>query len=116
MVAAANGVGGDGCVRVRAREKEQRGGASRKSERVRGGGVASPGVEEGGNQAGGGARRRARPTGSCLPALAGGSRWLARASTVLGRLGCTGEAKYFLLSLSLLFLFCFIFFFCFCFI
>ena len=26
-------VGGDGCVRVRAREKEQRGGASRKSER-----------------------------------------------------------------------------------
>ena len=33
MVAAANGVGGDGCVRVRAREKEQRGGASRKSER-----------------------------------------------------------------------------------
>ena len=26
-------VGGDGCVRVRAREREQRGGASRKSER-----------------------------------------------------------------------------------
>ena len=33
MVAAANGVGGDGCVWVRGREKEQRGGASRKSER-----------------------------------------------------------------------------------
>ena len=65
MVAAANGVGGDGCVRVRAREKEQRGGASRKSERGPRGlrGVA------GGNQgrrrqqeveAGGGARARAR--------------------------------------------------------
>ena len=51
MVAAVNGIGGDGCVRVRAREKEQRGGASRKSERVRGGGVASPGVEEGGREA-----------------------------------------------------------------
>ena len=29
-------VGGDGCVRVQAREREQRGGASRKSERVQG--------------------------------------------------------------------------------
>ena len=32
-VAAVVLVGGDGCVRVRAREREQRGGASRKSER-----------------------------------------------------------------------------------
>ena len=54
MVAAANGVGGDGCVRVRAREKEQRGGASRKSERGPRGlrGVAGGTREGGGSQAG----------------------------------------------------------------
>ena len=57
-------VGGDGYVRVRAREKEQRGGASRKSERGPRGGVASPRMDrlEGGGlqrEAGGGRRRRA---------------------------------------------------------
>ena len=77
---------------VRARGEQRRGwgpGGERGGAGGEGECVASPGVEEGGNQAGGGARRRARPTGSCLPALAGGSRWLARASTVLGRpVGC----------------------------
>ena len=73
MVAAANGVGGDGCVRVRAREKEQRGGASRKSERGPRGlrGVAGgnqgrrrqPGREEVAGARGRARRARARPPG-----------------------------------------------------
>ena len=73
MVAAANGVGGDGCVRVRAREKEQRGGASRKSERgprrlrgVAGGNQGrrrQPGREEVAGARGRARRARARPPG-----------------------------------------------------
>ena len=39
-----------------------------------------------------------------LPALARGSSWLARASTVLGRLGWAAQV-----SLPLLFIFCFLF-------
>ena len=72
-MAAANGVGGDGCVRVRAREKEQRGGASRKSERGSRGlrGVAGgnqgrrrqPGREEVAGARGRARRARARPPG-----------------------------------------------------
>jgi len=66
MVAAANGVGGDGCVRVRAREKEQRGGASRKSERGPRGWRGVSG-RRGGRQPGrrwpGGSRRWPRPLG-----------------------------------------------------
>ena len=75
MVAAANGVGGDGCVRVRAREKEQRGGASRKSERGPRGlrGVA------GGNQG-----RRRQPSREEVAGARGRAR-RARARVLLAR-------------------------------
>ena len=65
-------VGGDGCVRVRAREKEQRSGASRKSERgPRGWRGAPSDVQEQAASMRWPARARARRhTPSCL--LAGG--------------------------------------------
>ena len=74
-VAAVVLVGGDGCVRVRAREKEQRGGASRKSERGPRGlrGVA------GGNQG------RRRQPGSEEVAGARGRARRARARVLLAR-------------------------------
>ena len=51
MVAAANGVGGDGAPLGGGEREPEKGG---RSERGSGRRVASPGVEEGGNQAGGG--------------------------------------------------------------
>ena len=78
-------VGGDGCVRVWAREKEQRSGASRKSERGPRGWRGVSGVEEGGREAAtvkqevaGALRARATPR-LCLLAEEeedkGGRRW-----------------------------------------
>ena len=85
MVAAANGVGGHDCVRVRAREKEQRGGASRKSERgprglrgVTGGNQGrrrQPGREEVAGARGRARRARARPPGREEDDRGGRRRW-----------------------------------------
>ena len=121
-VAAVVLVGGDGCVRVRARESEQRGGASRKSERGPRGwrGVSGRrGGRQGGchGEAGGGRRSSGARHASPLPTGRGrrgqGGKEVGWATQV----GCTGEAgpaqvsaRYFF---SFLFIYCFLFFFCF---
>ena len=120
MVAAANGVGGDGCVRVRAREKEQRGGASRKSERGPRGlrGVAGgnqgrrrqPGREEVAGARGRARRARARPPGREEDDT---GRWRWRAGPILLGHQVGGpqvSVRYVFSALS--FTYCFLFFFC----
>ena len=93
-------VGGDGCVRVRAREKEQRGGASRKSERgprglrgVTGGNQGrrrQPGREEVAGARGRARRARARPPGREEDDRGGSGDGLGR----LGRAGGAGPGKW----------------------
>ena len=98
MVAAANGVGGDGCVRVRAREREQRReGMQRgrkRSEGTRGLVVALLG-RPGGKQEVAGARGRARrarahPPGREEDDRGGSGDGLGR----LGRAGGAGPGKW----------------------
>ena len=97
-------VGGDGCVRVRAREREQRGGASRKSERgPRGWRGAPSDVQEQAASMRWPARARARrahallPTGRRLKTVATAVGWAAQCWTSTGAgpalVGCTGEAR-----------------------
>ena len=104
-------VGGDGCVRVRAREREQRGGASRKSERgPRGWRGAPSDVQEQAASMRWPARARARrahallPTGRRLKTVATGVGWAAQCWTSTGAgpalVGCTVRPGNFLLSLS----------------
>ena len=92
-------VGGDGCVRVRAREKEQRSGASRKSERGPRGwrGVSGRrGGRQGGchGEAGGGRRSSGARHASPLPTGRGrrgqGGRWAGPA----GGAGPAGPGKW----------------------
>ena len=99
-VAAVVLVGGDGCVRVRAREREQRGGASRKSERgPRGWRGAPSDVQEQAASMRWPARARARrahallPTGRRLKTVAAAVGWAAQCWTSTGAgpalVGCT---------------------------
>ena len=103
-VAAVVLVGGDGCVRVRAREREQRGGASRKSERgPRGWRGAPSDVQEQAASMRWPAHARARrahallPTGRRLKTVATAVGWAAQCWTSTGAgpalVGCTGEAR-----------------------
>ena len=114
-VAARALVGGDGLHSVAGGEAEERGeGRSRergRSERGSGRRVASPGVEEGGNQAGGGqARWRCSPP-SCFVRWHGRKTgmppggWAAQCWAVQVGFGERQVSP----SLSLLFLFCFVF-------
>ena len=114
-------VGGDGCVRVRAREREQRGGASRKSERgPRGWRGAPSDVQEQAASMRWPARARARrahallPTGRRLKTMATAVGWAAQCWTSTGAGPALVAARVrpgnFLLSLSFIsisVLFCF---------
>ena len=121
-------VGGDGCVRVRAREREQRGGASRKSERGprgwrgvsgrRGGrqpGRRWPGGKQGVAEA---SRARATPLFVLLAEEEEDKGeevgWAARWGGELGRLQVSGRGRF---PLSPVFIYCFVLFnlFCHCF-